>query len=116
MVYHKKGEYYGPIYKSMKVEGNKIRISFTHVDGGLVAKGGAPLTSFTIAGADQKFVDANAAIDGDTVVVSSPDVPNPVAVRYAWSPFPTCSLYNKAGLPAFLFRTDKWTGVTVGNK
>lgn len=116
MVYGEKVVDSGPVYKSMKVQGDKIRVNFTHVDGGLVAKGDAPLTSFTIAGADQKFVDADAVIDGDTVVVSSPDVPKPVAVRYAWSPFPECSLYNKAGLPAFLFRTDNWPGVTVGNK
>jgi sialate O-acetylesterase len=100
-------EYSGPAYQSMKVEGGAIRVKFTHASG-MVARGG-PLNWFQIAGADQKFVDADAKIDGDSVVVSSPAVPNPVAVRYAWDNYPnTANLYNGSGLPAAPFRTDDW--------
>ena len=98
-------ECFGPTYRDMKVEGAAIRLSFEHVAGGLVSRGGV-LTGFSIAGADHKFVFANAAIDGETIVVSSPQVPNPVAVRYAWADHPLCNLYNKANLPASPFRTD----------
>ncbi|HEX5323014.1 MAG TPA: hypothetical protein VFW40_04450, partial [Capsulimonadaceae bacterium] len=97
----------GPEFKSMKVEGDKARISFTHTDGGLAAHGG-PITGFQIAGADHKFVPADAQIDGDTVVVSASGVTNPVAVHYGWADGPTCNLYNGAGLPAVPFRTDGW--------
>jgi sialate O-acetylesterase len=107
-VYGQKVEASGPIYDSMAVEGNKIRIKFTHVDGGLVAKDGN-LKTFAIAGEDKKFVWADAVIDGDTVVVSSSQVPNPVAVRYAWADNPVgFNLYNKDDLPASPFRTDNW--------
>lgn len=106
----------GPLYKSMKVEGNKVRIRFTNVGGGLVAQGGGPLRGFAVAGADRKFVWANAEIDGDTVVVWSERVPKPAAVRYAWASNPVCNLYNAAGLPASPFRTDDWPGVTAKNR
>jgi sialate O-acetylesterase len=102
--------YSGPIYESMAVEGEKIRLRFEYVYGGLVAKNSstwAP-SGFEIAGDDRKFVDAEAKIDGDTVVVRSEKVPHPVAVRYAWGMNPWCSLYNRAGLPASPFRTDDW--------
>ena len=100
-------EYSGPMYEAMQVEGSAIRLRFSHVDGGLVAKGG-PLKHFAIAGADRKFVWADAKIDGETVVVSSPLVSAPVAVRYAWADNPEgCNLYNAAGLPAVPFRTDE---------
>jgi len=108
--YGKKIEYYGPMYESMKVEGGAIRVSFSHLGGGLTAKGDT-LKGFQIAGADQKFVDAEAKIDGDTLVVSSAQVAAPVAVRYAWDDYPEgmgCNLYNAAGLPAAPFRSDKW--------
>jgi sialate O-acetylesterase len=73
----------------------------------------AHLHWFQIAGADQKFVDADAKIVGDTVVVSSAQVPTPVAVRYAWDDYPnTANLYNSAGLPAAPFRTDHWDALT----
>jgi sialate O-acetylesterase len=84
------------------------------VGGGLQAKDGAALKGFAIAGADKKFVWADAQIAGDTVVVSSPQVANPVAVRYAWADNPVCNLYNQAGLPACPFRTDDWPGITLG--
>jgi sialate O-acetylesterase len=106
--YGRKIEYSGPMYDSMKIEGNAIRIQFTHVSGGLVAKGG-DLKTFNIAGKDGEFVPATARIDKNTVVVSSPDVAAPAAVRYAWENYPDgCNLYNGEGLPAPPFRTDKW--------
>lgn len=105
----------GPLYRSMTIEGNKIRIQFHHVGGGLVAKG-EKLTGFAICGADRKFVWADAVIDGDSVLVSSPEVPQPVAVRYAWADNPECNLYNKEGLPASPFRTDDFPGVTINVK
>jgi sialate O-acetylesterase len=90
----------------MSVEGSSIRVRFSHVGGGLVARGG-PLRTFEISGADGKFVPAEARIDGDSVVVSSPAVADPVAARYAWSAYPEgCNFYNAAGLPAIPFRTD----------
>jgi sialate O-acetylesterase len=105
--YGRKIEYSGPMYDSMKIVGNAIRIKFTHVTGGLVAKGG-DLKTFTIAGKDGKFVPATARIDKDTLLVSSPDVAAPAAVRYAWDNYPEgCNLYNGDGLPAVPFRTDK---------
>ncbi len=114
--YGKKLEYCGPIYKSMRVEGNKIILHFDHVGGGLVADGGEPLKGFAIAGADRKFVWADAKIDGDTVVVGSDKVSEPAAVRYAWANNPVCNLYNKEGLPASPFRTDDRPGITVDKK
>lgn len=95
----------GPIYKSMAIDGDSIRLTFDHMGGGLEAKG-AKLEGFSIAGADKKFVWADAKIDGETIVVSSPKVKAPVAVRYAWADNPAATLYNKAGLPASPFRTD----------
>lgn len=114
-VYDKDIVYSGPVYKGMKVEGDSIRLSFDHVGGGLVAKDGK-LTDFAIAGKDKTFVWAEARIDGDTVVVSSPKVKDPVAVRYAWQTNPKASLYNEAGLPATPFRTDQWKGMTADSK
>ena len=104
--YGKKNEFSGPWYRAMKMDGRKIRLKFDHADGGLFAKGGK-LTGFAIAGADKKFVWADAVIDGKAVVVSSPEVAQPVAVRYAWDINPVCNLYNQAGLPAVPFRTDE---------
>jgi sialate O-acetylesterase len=100
-------EFSGPVYVSSKVEGSAIRVKFSHAKG-LMAKD-PPLHWFQIAGADQKFVDADAKIEGDSAVVSSPQVPSPVAVRYAWDNYPsTANLYNASGLPAAPFRTDSW--------
>jgi sialate O-acetylesterase len=98
----------GPLPAGHTARGAEIVLRFTHTDGGLVAKGGAELTGFVIAGADHRWVPARARIEGSTVVVSSPDVAAPVAVRYAWENLPTCNLYNGAGLPASPFRTDDW--------
>jgi sialate O-acetylesterase len=106
--YGRKLEYSGPVYDSMKVSGNAIRLKFSHLGGGLVAKDG-PLKWFTIAGADGKFVPAEARIEGDTVVVTGAGITAPAAVRYAWDNYPEgCNLYNAAGLPAGPFRTDRW--------
>ena len=99
-------EYSGPVFKSMEVADGKARLRFEHLGGGLVAKGGGPLKGFAIAGADKRFVFAEAKIDGDAVVVSSPEVSQPVAVRYGWANNPVCNFYNQAGLPASPFRTD----------
>ncbi len=96
----------GPIFKRMKVRGNEAVLYFDDVDGGLVSKDNKPLDWFTIAGADKKFVPAAAAIQGDTVVVSSPAVQKPVAVRFAWSEMAEPNFFNQAGLPATPFRTD----------
>jgi sialate O-acetylesterase len=106
IAYGQKLEYSGPIYESMKVEASAIRLQFRHVGRGLVAKGADKLTGFAIAGADHKFVWADAKIDGRSIVVSSPDVAAPKAVRYAWADNPICDLYNHDGLPASPFRTD----------
>jgi sialate O-acetylesterase len=113
--YGKQVEYSGPWYRSMAVEGSKVKLSFDHVGGGLVAVG-PKLQGFAVAGEDKKFVWADAVIEGDTVVVSSAKVEKPMAVRYAWDINPACNLYNKAGLPAVPFRTDDWPATTVSAK
>jgi sialate O-acetylesterase len=105
LAYEEKIEFSGPVYKSLRVSGNKATLSFTHLGGGLVAKDG-DLKGFTIAGADKSFVPATAVIEGDKVVVTSDKVEKPVAVRYGWTNVPDVNLYNKAGLPASPFRTD----------
>ena len=90
-------------------DGNKIVVEFDYVDGGLAIRGGDTLKGFAIAGADKKFVWAEAKIVDNTLVASSPDVESPAAVRYAWANNPECNLINKAGLPASPFRTDDWS-------
>jgi sialate O-acetylesterase len=107
--------YSGPIYKSMTVEGDKVRLAFDHVGGGLSTRDGKAPGDFTIAGADQKFHPATAEIDGDAIVVSSPEVKEPAAVRFGWYDTATPNLCNKEGLPASPFRTDTWKGLTEGN-
>lgn len=115
-VYGKDIPYSGPMYKSMIVEGSKIRIQFTNTDKGLKIKGNRRLKGFAIAGKDKKFVWAKAKIDGDEVVVWNSKIKNPVAVRYAWASNPDCNLYNGADLPASPFRTDDWKELTYGKK
>lgn len=97
----------GPLPSGQKIYDDKIRLSFTHTDGGLVARNGG-LKGFSIAGADHHWAPAAAHIEGNQVVVSSPETRSPVAVRYAWADNPDCNLYNGAGLPASPFRTDDW--------
>ncbi len=100
--------YSGPIYQSMKIEGNKIILAFKHIGGGLISQGASELKHFAIAGADKKFVWAKAKVQGNKVIVWNDDIPNPAAVRYAWADNPeAANLYNKEGLPASPFRTDK---------
>jgi sialate O-acetylesterase len=136
--YGEKVAYSGPMYKDMKVEGKKAVLHFTHTNGGLVAKElvrtlerkdkngqvhgawrvkegstGASLVGFTVCGQDHKFYPAGAKIEGDTVVVSSDKVADPMAVRYGWADHPVCNLFNGAGLPASPFRTDDFRGITA---
>jgi len=100
--------YSGPIYESSKVEGNKITISFGSVGSGLIANDGEELSEFAIAGADKKFVWAKAKIEGDKIIVWNDSVVSPMYVRYAWADDPVNpNLFNKEGLPASPFRTDK---------
>lgn len=96
----------GPVLESAKREGTAIRLHFSHLGGGLVAKGAEALKGFVICGADRKFVPAEAKIDGADILVSSPSVAEPLAVRYGWADNPICNLFNQAGLPASPFRTD----------
>jgi sialate O-acetylesterase len=126
---------FSPVYDSMKVEEGKIRVKFRHTEGGLTARPlpavydvstllgqtaplvrnnpGSELEGFSICGEDRRWVWANAEIDGASVVVWSPQVPQPVAVRYGWADDPTVNLFNRAGLPAAPFRTDDFPPLTV---
>lgn len=108
IVYGEKGLVYsGPVYQSMRCEGNRIYLRFAHTGSGLIAKGGGPLKGFAIAGPDKHFVWADAVVEGSEVVVQSKLVKAPFAVRYAWADNPAdADLYNKEGLPASPFRTD----------
>jgi len=106
-VYGEEVAYSGPIYRSMEVRDGKVYLRFDHVDGGLAVRG-EKLAGFAIAGPDQRFVWAEAAIEGDRVAVWSDQVSKPAAVRYGWADNPECNLYNEAGLPASPFRTDAW--------
>lgn len=99
--------YSGPLYQSHTVEGDRIRVTFAHVDGGLISRDGKPLSWFEVAGKDSKFVQAQAKIDGKTVIVWSDDVKNPVHVRFGWNQIAEPNLSNKAGLPASPFRSNK---------
>jgi sialate O-acetylesterase len=108
----------GPVYKEHTIRGGEVRVRFTDTGGGLVigkapwlAEGATPvpqdeLLGFIIRGDQGKWVPAKARIDGDSVIVSSPEVPAPKAIRYAWANSPRCNLYNQEGLPALPFRTD----------
>jgi sialate O-acetylesterase len=102
----------GPEYESMAVEGDKVRIKFRNATG-LTTRDGGPVKGFAVAGEDRKWHWADAKVDGESVVVHSPAVTKPVAVRYAWAHNPPTNLYNAAGLPAVPFRTDDWKGVTA---
>ncbi len=106
--YHENVVASGPLFQSAKIDGHKITLSFTNVGSGLTTRDGEAPGDFAIAGADRKFVWANASIEGNTVVVSSDAIPNPQYVRYAWADNPVnANLVNKDGLPASPFRTDK---------
>ncbi|HOS44485.1 MAG TPA: 9-O-acetylesterase, partial [Armatimonadota bacterium] len=101
----------GPRYREVQAEGRALRIFFDDAAG--LHSREARLSSFAIAGADRRFHPAEAIIDGETVLVSSPEVPTPIAVRYGWADDPVCTLYNAAGLPASPFRTDDWVRATL---
>ncbi len=97
----------GPLPSGHEIKGSEIICSFKNTDGGLLAREGE-LKGFAIAGADKNWVKGSAKIDGDKVIVSSPEVKEPKAVRYAWASNPECNLFNGAGIPASPFRTDDW--------
>jgi len=105
--------YSGPLYKSMKVEGDKIRLSFAHCGGGLKSRDDKPLSEFQIAGEDGKFVAAKAVVDGNTVVVAAEGVNSPTQVRFGWHKTANPNLVNKEGLPASPFQTNNWQGGTA---
>jgi sialate O-acetylesterase len=108
-VYGQPVEYYGPLYESHQIEGAGVRIRFSHVGKGLAIGGRDTLQGFQVAGDDRQWRWADAAIEGDAVVVSHPEISEPVAVRYAWDArIPWANLFNKDGLPAQTFRTDDW--------
>ena len=104
-VYGQQVPYSGPMFKSMTREGKSLRIYFDHINGKLECRG-EKLPGFAIAGADRKFVWAQCEINNDNVIVSSPAVPDPEYVRYAWADNPVCTLYDSVGLPVNPFRTD----------
>jgi sialate O-acetylesterase len=100
-------DFSGPVFDWAAPEGPRMRVHFKYADMALTAAA-KPLQSFEVAGADRRFHPAVAAIEGGSVVVHSPAVREPVAVRYAWSDNPEANLYNGAGLPAMPFRSDDW--------
>ncbi|HEX8312240.1 MAG TPA: sialate O-acetylesterase [Chthoniobacteraceae bacterium] len=106
-VYFQEVESSGPLFSGSQIEEGKVRLSFRHAEG-LKPATGDKLKGFAIAGEDQKFVWADAEIQGDHVVLSSAEVAKPVAVRYGWADNPEVNLVNEAGLPASPFRTDTW--------
>ena len=103
--------YSGPTLKSVDHLPGAIRLNCSHADGGLIVKG-TKLEEFAIAGDDRKWYWADARIEGDSVLLSSPSVPNPKEARYAWQSNPNATFFNGAGLPAGPFRTDNWPGIT----
>lgn len=107
-IYAQPGPSSGPVFRSAEVLADRIRVTFDHTDGGLCFRQGDRLQGFAVVGADKKFVWAEARIDGETVIVSSPLVASPQFVRYAWDPNPRwANLFNGSGLPGLTFRTDK---------
>ncbi|MEI6425208.1 MAG: sialate O-acetylesterase, partial [Lentisphaerota bacterium] len=117
MVYDAKIAYNGPVLKKMEIMGANVVLTFDQFGGDLVSRNQVKpgsVSGFAIAGADHVWHWADAAIRGDTIVVSCPQIQNPVAVRYAWSSNIACDFYNQAGLPAFPFRTDDWPLMTDG--
>ncbi len=112
MVYGKQGTVSGPTFTNYRVEGNSIRIFFSEIGSELKTIDNLAAREFTIAGADHKFYNATARIQGNEIIVHSDKVPNPVAVRYVWSDNPNCNLINAEGYPAIPFRTDDWKGIT----
>lgn len=112
VAYKQEGVACGPVYKSYRKEGNRIRITFTNTGSGLSTTDGKEVTGLAIAGKDKQFYWANAIVEGAEIIVYSDKVTEPVAVRYAWADNPECNLINSEHLPAVPFRTDEWKGVT----
>src|SRR5690606_31280576 len=99
----------GPRPTGFTLEKGAVRVRFDNIGGGLVVREGGELQTVYVAGVDRRFYPAKASIEGTTVVAASPEVPDPVALRYAWADNPGgCNLYNAEGLPASPFRTDDW--------
>ena len=113
--YGEKIPFAGPTFDSMTHLPGALKLHFSHTDGGLVVKG-TKLEEFAVAGRDRKWHWADAKVEGDSVVVSSPMVSDPQAARYAWQANPAATLYNGAGLPAGPFRTDNWPEITENHK
>ena len=107
LVYGRDGDSDSPSFKSLGIKGDRCIVRIDHTAGGLKAEGGVP-KAFTIAGEDRNFVFADAVIEGDTVIVSSPKVPKPAAVRYAWADMPDVNVFSAKNLPLSPFRTDNW--------
>ena len=115
--YKKEIQYRGPTYQSMELVGNKIIIKFNNVGQGLYSFDTRAPQGFTIAGGNQKFVNAMAKIvDKSTMEIWSDDIAIPASVRYAWAQNPICNMYNRDGLPMTPFRTDDWQGITFGKE
>ena len=113
LAHRQKLAYSGPVYRSLKIEGNRAVLRFDHAGKGLEARDGE-LKGFAICGEDRKWVWGKAEIlSSDTLAVSSPEVPQPVAVRYGWADYPVVNLWNKDGLPATPFRTDNFPMITA---
>jgi sialate O-acetylesterase len=98
----------GPVYKSVQFEGNQAIVTFDNIGSGLTVKDGGELKGFALAGSERKFFWAKGEIQGERVILTSKDVNQPIAIRYAWANNPIGNLYNKEGLPAFPFRSDNW--------
>jgi len=113
--YGKKIPAAGPTFTSLEPLPGALKLHFRHADGGLVVKGDKP-AEFSVAGKDRHWHWAEAKVEGDSIIVSSPDVSDPQAARYAWQANPAATLYNRAGLPAVPFRTDDWPGITANHK
>ena len=111
-VYGREAAVYGPRYLRHQTEGAAAHVHFSDVEGGLSTSDQEPVREFTVAGGNRRFAAAKARIENDHIVVQSDQVPDPIAVRYAWSNDPRCNLVNTTGLPAAPFRTDDWPGKT----
>ncbi len=99
--------YSGPLYRDVVAEGRRLRVTFDHATGGLIARDGPP-SHLLVAGADRVFKPAQGEIDGETLLVWSDQVPEPVAVRYGWGAADEPNLFGTTGLPASSFRSDDW--------
>jgi sialate O-acetylesterase len=106
LAYREPIEYSGPVFHGAAQEGAAMRVYFTHADG-MQGRGGGPITGFEVAGADGKYFEAQARVEGATIVASAAQVLAPVAVRFAWADNPACNLINASSLPAGPFRSDE---------